>query len=351
LPGSVDMEVLITGGAGYIGSTVASVLLDYGARPVILDSLATGRADFVAGRAFYAGDIADGDLLDQIFAEHPDIRVTVHCAAVIDVSESIEHPLRYFQENVAKTLQLLNHLRRNGCSRVVFSSSASVYGATDGVIVTEESPVAPVSPYARSKAMVEAILSDLGASAEVRSISLRYFNPIGADPWMRTGPTVGNPPSALGTLINAAEEDEPFVVTGIDWPTRDGSGLRDYVHVWDLARAHVAAVLRLDGGVGRAAAPGSEIINLGTGRGTTVFELVAAFESVTGRAIPVRGGAARAGDVAGAYPDVERAKNILGLRCEYDIEDGIRHALQWRSLDLDYRTTVLTRPSFEEALP
>jgi UDP-glucose 4-epimerase len=235
------VKVLITGGAGYIGSTVASACSDAGIVPVILDSLVTGRREFTAGRAFYHGDICDGPLVDRIFADHPDIYAVIHCAALIVVADSVVDPVGFYRANVVKSLDFVGHLLRNGCRRLVFSSSASIYKASEDLTVDEDSAIDPQSPYARTKAVCEAMFADIAAAEPLRMLSLRYFNPIGADPKVRTGLQLRRPTHALGKMIQALDEDVPFVITGTDWPTRDGSGIRDYIHVWDLATAHVTA--------------------------------------------------------------------------------------------------------------
>src|SRR5690606_34179854 len=277
--GRCGVKVLITGGAGYIGSTVASACLDDGIQPVILDNLQTGRIEFTAGRIFYHGDLADGDLLDRIFAEHPDIEATVHCAALIAVPESVTDPLRYWSANVAKAISLVSPLLRLGRPRLLFSSTAAVYGTGEDFAVDEDSPIEPSSPYARTKAAVEAMLADVAAATPLRALSLRYFNPIGAHPKLRTGLQVERPTHLLGKLIEAAETGTEFADTGTDWPTRDGTGIRDFIHVWDLAIAHVAGLRKFDQIV-PPDGPGYEVINLGTGTGTTVREMVRAFEQV-----------------------------------------------------------------------
>jgi UDP-glucose 4-epimerase len=320
------VKILITGGAGYIGSTVGSACIDAGIVPVILDDLSVGRREHVDGRAFYQGDIADGDLIDRIIREHPDIDAVVHCAARIVVSESVVDPLAYYDVNVLRTVGLLEHLARNGVSRVVFSSSASVYRADHGQGVDEESPLAPSSPYARTKAMVEDILRDASAIGPFRAVALRYFNPIGTDPAMRTGPTALRPTHALGLILAAWRSGGSFTITGSDWPTRDGSGLRDFVHVWDLARAHVHAVQRFDAVT--AEAP-FRVVNIGTGRGTTVRELVQAFETAAGERLTVRDGPRRLGDVAGAFAVIDRATGLLDWHPELTVADGVRDAIAW----------------------
>jgi UDP-glucose 4-epimerase len=327
------MKVLVTGGAGYIGSTVCSALLDRGIQPVILDNLVTGREAFAEGRIFYHGDIADGALVDEIFEANPEIAATIHCAALIVVPESVDNPLKYYRENVSKTIDLLDHLRRNECGRVLFSSSASMYRPGEDFAVDEDSPIDPTSPYARTKAMVEGILEDTATAGEIRAISLRYFNPIGADPHMRTGLQTRNPSHALGKMIVAWEAGESFTITGVDWPTRDGTGIRDYIHVWDLALAHVQAVVRFDEVLPPDGKHGYEAINLGTGSGTTVRELVTAFEAVVGGRLPTLDAPPRLGDAVGAFTRSTRAATRLEWRAGYGIEDGIRHSLQWRALD------------------
>jgi UDP-glucose 4-epimerase len=301
------VRVLISGGAGYIGSTIASACLDAGITPVILDSLVTGRREFAEGRAFYEGDIGDGALIDQIFTEIPDIAAVVHCAALIVVPDSVADPVRYYRANVAKSLEFAGHLLRNGCRRMIFSSSAAIYRAGEDHTVDEESPLDPQSPYARTKVVCEAMFA--------------------ADPQMRTGLQLRRPSHALGKMIEAYEEGVPFQITGTDYPTRDGSGIRDYVHVWDLAAAHVAALERFD-----SLLPETSVINLGTGSGTTVRELADAFNRVVDQPIDVVETGARPGDVAGAYTRSDRAERLLGWRARYSVEEGIGHSLEWARL-------------------
>jgi UDP-glucose 4-epimerase len=322
------MKVLVTGGAGYIGSTVCSACLDSGLEPIILDNLATGRREFTKGRLFYEGDIADGALIDRIFRDHPDLYAVIHCAALIVVPESVANPARYYRENVTKTIELASHLARNRCERLIFSSSAAIYAPSDGFTVDETSPIAPASPYARTKAMIEWVLQDFASAYGLRVVSLRYFNPIGADPQMRTGLAVADPSHVLGKLAQAYANRVSFSLTGVDWPTRDGSGIRDYIHVWDLARAHVASVRNFDRVV-PTAGPGYEVINLGTGRGTTVRELVAAFQTVVGDRVSVIETAPRPGDSAGTYTTSRKAATLLDWAPRLSIEDGIRDAMTW----------------------
>jgi len=323
------MKVLITGGAGYIGSTVANALLDTGHVPVLLDSLVTGPRAFTEGKIFYQGDIADRALLERIFQEHPEIHSTIHCAALVVVPESVEKPYLYYRENVCKSLEFFKNLEELGYPRVVFSSSASIYDAVPGFKVTESSPLKPSSPYARTKYMMEMVLEDLSKATRLRGIALRYFNPIGADPKLRTGIHAREPSHVLGKMVDVALGKLPeFCITGVDWPTRDGSGIRDYIHVWDLAMAHVKAVEQFDD-VLQKTGSNYVAINLGTGHGVTVRELVAAFERVYGQPLPKREAPPRPGDVAGAYANAERALELLGWKAEHTIEEGIASALAW----------------------
>ena len=326
------MKFLITGGAGYIGSTIASALEDAGHTPIILDSLVTGRIEFTRGHIFYKADIADTAAIEQIFLDYPDIYATVHCAALIVVPESTEKPYEYYRENVSKSVELFHILNRVGCNNVLFSSSASIYDAVPGFVVNESSPLRPTSPYGRTKYMMEMVLHDFCESYGMRGIALRYFNPIGADPKMRSGIHVERPSHVLGKLVDTAMGVQPvFEITGTEWPTRDGTGLRDYIHIWDLVQAHVLAVTDFDGAFQRAGNPADNylVINLGTGRGVTVRELVTAFEHVWGKQINVKESPPRPGDVAGACANADTAKRLLGWEAKLSIEQGIADALKW----------------------
>jgi len=250
----------------------------------------------------------------------------IHCAARIVVPESVAEPLTYYRENVAKTAQLLDHLHRNNCRAFVFSSSASMYAPGSDFSVDESSPLDPKNPYPRTKMIVELMLRDVSTATDLRALSLRYFNPIGADPRYRSGLQVEHPTHALGKLISAKESGRPFTLTGTDWTTRDGTGIRDYVNVWDLALAHVAALHHFD-----AALEGEPYaaINLGTGSGTTVRELLAAFESVTGTPVDIVAAEPRPGDAAGSYTRSDKAARLLSWRAGQSLHDGIRQSLEW----------------------
>jgi UDP-glucose 4-epimerase len=323
------MKVLVTGGAGYIGSTTCKALEEAGHIPVVLDSLLTGPRVFVKDRIFYEGDIADRDLVSRVVKEHPDIACTIHMAARIIVPESVEQPYEYYRDNVAKSLELFDQLQSLGKGRVLFSSSASLYATKEGFEVTEQDPLDPPSPYARTKRVMEMCLEDMAAATGLRAISLRYFNPIGSDPDLESGIYVREPSHVLGQLVMAAQGlKDAFTITGVEHPTRDGTGIRDYIHVWDLARAHVVAVERFEEVLATVNAP-STIINVGTGDGVTVRELVASFERVFGEKVPIREAPPRPGDAVGAFANVDKARDVLGWTAELTIDDAIASALAW----------------------
>jgi UDP-glucose 4-epimerase len=323
------MKILLTGGAGYIGSITAKALEEAGHTPVILDSLLAGPRVFVGDRLFYEGDIADRDLVARVVEDHPDLDATIHMAARIVVPESVEKPYEYYRDNVAKSLELFDQLEKLGKPRVLFSSSASLYATKDDFEVTEQDPLDPSSPYARTKRMMEQVLEDMASATDLRAIILRYFNPIGSDPDLETGIYAKEPSHVLGQLVMAARgQKDSFTITGTDHPTRDGTGIRDYIHVWDLARAHVRAVEVFDEVLSTVGMP-SVVINVGTGSGVTVRELVEAFEAVFGRSVPLTEAPPRPGDAVGAYANVDRAHQLLDWRTELSLEDAIASALAW----------------------
>ncbi|MFB9995358.1 UDP-glucose 4-epimerase GalE [Deinococcus oregonensis] len=326
------MKILVTGGAGYIGSTVVSALADAGYSPIILDSLVEGQASFASQHPLYVGDIADTDLLKKLFSEHPDIQLLMHFAARIDVEESMRLPSLYYTENLFKAATLMHCALEHGVKHIIFSSTAAVYeGSTGATGLTEEAAVQPLSPYARSKLMFETVLQDICIESDASAVALRYFNPIGADPAMRSGPYKADPSHILGKLTAlAAVHGGEFVINGDDYPTRDGTPIRDYIHVWDLAQAHLAALKY----VVEPERPREHlsIINVGSGSGVTVRECVNAFLEVTGLPIQVRIGGRRAGDTAGAFADTTRAQKLLKWSPELTLKQGIQDALTWQSL-------------------
>ena len=323
------MKVLVTGGAGYIGSITAKALEQAGHTPVILDSLLTGPHVFVKDRIFYEGDIADRVLLRRIVDEHPDLDATIHMAARIIVPESVEQPYEYYRDNVAKSLEMFDELEALGKHRVLFSSSASLYALKPEFEVLESDRLEPASPYARTKRMMEEVLQDIAGATELRALILRYFNPIGSDPDLESGIYAKEPSHVLGQLVMAARGlKDSFTITGTDHPTRDGTGIRDYVHVWDLAQAHVRAVEKFDDVLAAVDAP-SVIINVGTGSGVTVRELVGSFETVFGQKVPVTEAPPRPGDAVGAYANVDRSAELLGWKAALTLDDAIASALAW----------------------
>lgn len=341
------MKVLVTGGAGYIGNMIAWSLLDAGYQPIVLDSLITGKREFVEnipGLIFYEGDIGNKSLVRDILDDHPDLRTVIHCAALVVVPESTAEPARYYRENVSKSVDFFEVLANRGGMTVVFSSSASIYGMVPDFKVTEDAPLAPSSPYARTKYMMEMVLSDFCAAYDLRGLALRYFNPIGADPQLRTGGHLRNPSHVLAKIVNAALGIEAeFQITGTNWPTRDGSGIRDYIHVADLARAHVQAAEKVanpkffetsQNSANAGTLPSSglryQVINLGTGQGVTVQELVDAFRSVWKKPFEAKTAPARPGDVAGAFADTGKAGRLLGWECRYTSAEAIKSELDWR---------------------
>lgn len=328
------MKILVAGGAGYIGNTVCAALTEAGHTPIILDSLLTGEQSFAENYTFYRGDIDDLSILQTIVKENGRIDCVIHLAGLIFVPESEEKTYEYYRENVGKSIQFLYNIKNVGCNNIIFSSSASVYGSSEKQEVDENDSLQPGSPYARTKAMIESIIKDYCDCYDMRGIALRYFNPIGADPKMRSGSYIKNPSHILGSLVRAYNsESKEFTITGVDWDTRDGSGIRDYIHVWDLARAHVCAVEKLEN-IFENTDEKFLAINVGRGEGITVKEFVDIFQKVTKTKLNLKYGQARPGDVAGAYAISKRANELLDWKTELTIENAISDALKW---DKKYR--------------
>ncbi|SKA85319.1 UDP-glucose 4-epimerase [Paucidesulfovibrio gracilis DSM 16080] len=319
--------VLITGGAGYIGSHVNKMLNARGVETVVLDSLVTGHADFLRWGRFVKGDLRDPSALERAFAG-PRIHAVLHFASFIAVGESVADPNKYYHNNVAATLNLLDAMVRHEVPGLVFSSSASVYGEPEQELLDEAHPMRPLSPYARSKAMVEQMLADYHRAHGLASCRLRYFNAAGADPDGELGerhePETHLIPLVLHTALGLRSHISIF---GTDYPTPDGTCVRDYIHVHDLAQAHVLALDWLDRGETRA-------FNLGNGNGHSVREVVDAAREVTGRDIPVQEAARRPGDSPVLVASSKRARTELGWRPAHgDLESIIRSAWDWHRKD------------------
>lgn len=316
------MTVLVTGGAGYIGSHTARLLQELGRDVVVLDTLERGYREAVGDIDLVVGDIADSRLVGKVCRKY-DIDSVIHFAAYKAVGESVADPLRYYRNNVAGSVALVDALLEHDVKHVVFSSSAAVYGNPDSSPVNEDAPLRPESPYAQTKADVEHLLSSCDAVG-MRSVSLRYFNAAGAhesgdlgEDWSATSNLV---PAVMKVLFGAAPTLEVF---GDDYPTADGSCVRDYVHVTDLADAHVKALDYLGSG-GK-----SLVCNVGTGQGTSVKQLIEVTESVTGRSLPHQISGRRAGDPASVYADPTLIRAVLGWRATRDLREIISSAYRW----------------------
>jgi UDP-glucose 4-epimerase len=332
------MKVLVTGGAGYVGSAITTCLIDSGIAPVVLDDLSTGHAQRLEHVDSYVGDIADTQLLHRIFAEHPDICVAVHCAARKTVDESLEQPLAYYRDNVGKALHLVDGLLAHGCDRLIFSSSAAVYGDAATSVVSEGTPTSPNSPYAASKVMVERMLDDIARASTLRALSLRYFNPVGSDPHRRVMPYSIPPLPVLDNLVSAWQRDEPFAIFGTDWDTSDGTPVRDFVHVWDVARAHVAAVRWL---VTDADGAAHRVVNVGSGHATTIRQLAELFALRAGRPVNVQAQRRRPGDTRGTYAAIGRAAELFDWQPNLTLADAIDDALAWLADPTPRRFTLM----------
>jgi UDP-glucose 4-epimerase len=317
--------ILVTGGAGYVGSHCCLALKRAGHDVVVYDNLHNGQERFVKWGPFERGDIRDRARLDEVFERHKPAAV-LHCAALIEVGESVRRPERFYDVNVAGALTLLEAMREAGVSAFVFSSTCATYGEPQRLPMDESHPQWPVSPYGWTKLMVERASRDMAAAHGLKFAHLRYFNAAGACPEEGIGerhePETHAIPLALFTLLGRREG---FKIFGTDYETRDGSCLRDYVHTLDLADAHVRAIERLLGGGASLAA------NLGTGDGVTVLELLAAVERVTGRAVPSTRAERRPGDAPALVADNALAQRELGWAPQRGIDAVIADAWKWHS--------------------
>ncbi len=331
--------ILVTGGAGFIGSHTCVELLNAGYDVVVIDDLSNAsevalkRVERITGkkvRAFYQGDVKDGALLDRIFDEQP-ICGAIHFAAYKAVGESVHKPIEYYQNNLGGTLELARALRDHGVYDIVFSSSATVYGQPDHVPVREDSELKPATnPYGRTKTMNEQMLRDLYTADERWNVMLlRYFNPIGAHESGLIGEDPKGIPNNLVPYVAkvAVGQLDHINVFGDDYPTPDGTGVRDYIHVVDLARGHVSALNYMRG------KHGVHVFNLGTGHGYSVLDVIHAFERACGKELPYEICPRRDGDIAETYCDASKAKELMGWEAQYDIDDMCAHSWKWQSMN------------------
>jgi len=316
-------KVLVAGGAGYVGSHTCLKLAEAGFLPVVFDNLSNGHAEFVQWGPLEVGDIRDRARLDAVFAAHKPVAV-LHFAALIEVGESVKAPGRFYENNVSGALNLIEAARAADVNALVFSSTCATYGDPQRLPLDEAHPQNPLNPYGRTKLMVEQALADLDRYAGFRSICLRYFNAAGADPMGRVGERHEPETHAIPLAIRAAMgQGGVFRILGEDYPTPDGTAVRDYIHVLDLADAHVLALRRL------LAGGESDVFNLGTGRGTSVSELVQAIARASNAPFEVERGPRRAGDAPVLVADNRKAREVLGWTPQYDLDFIIETAWRW----------------------
>jgi UDP-glucose 4-epimerase len=325
-------RVLITGGAGYVGSVSASAFVEAGHDVVILDDLTTGhRAALPAGTRLHQGSYTDGPALERLLAAER-IEAILHCAARSLVGESIRDPARYFRENVAGGVALLDAARAAGVERVVFSSTAAVYGVPTSTPIPEDAPLAPINPYGESKRAFESALAWYGRAYGLRSVSLRYFNVAGATEAL--GEVHDPETHLLPNVLNALDGGPKLTVFGDDYPTPDGTCIRDYIHVADLAEAHLLALAATAPGDPRTAEP--LVLNLGNGGGFSIRDVLSAAEAVTGRPVPHAIGPRRAGDPPVLVARATRAAESLGWRpTRPSLEEMVGSAWRWRQANPD----------------
>ncbi len=331
------MRILVTGGAGYIGSHTCVALLGEGYEVAILDNLsnssmeAVERIKLIAKRRpdFFNADVREQVAVELVFDKFkPD--AVIHFAGLKSVGESVQDPLRYYDWNVTGSLTLFQVMAKRGVKTLIVSSSASVYGDAADVPIRENAPIAPANPYGQSKAMIERILADLvAADSEWRVARLRYFNPMGAHESGLIGEDPNGVPNNLSPYISqvAVGKLNELKIFGGDYPTPDGTGVRDYIHVMDLALGHLAALNHL------ARAQGLLTLNLGTGRGCSVLEMVTAFEKACGKPVPYRVVDRRPGDVAQSFADPSEAARTLGWSTRWNLDDMCRDAWRWQSMN------------------
>ncbi len=329
------MKILVTGGAGYIGSHTCVELLNDGYDVVVLDNLSNSskesliRVQDITGRTldFFQIDLLDQERLASVFNAHKDIDAVIHFAGLKAVGESVEQPLRYYNNNITGSLNLIAAMENAGVKAIVFSSSATVYGNPKSLPIKEDFPLSVTNPYGRTKLMIEEILTDLYTADKDWHITLlRYFNPVGAHPSGKIGEDPNDIPNNLMPFVaKVAVGQLPRVnVFGNDYDTPDGTGVRDYIHVTDLARGHILCLPKL------MKSPGVNIYNLGTGRGYSVLEMIRGFENACGHKIPHEIAPRRNGDIAACWADPSKAKTELGWNADKDIDEMCKDAWNWQ---------------------
>ncbi len=317
------MAILVAGGAGYIGSHVSKLLSKQGFDVVVLDNLSHGYKDFAQWGKFVQGDIQDQKLLNKVFSEN-NIEAVMHFCAFIEVGESVQDPQKYYQNNVSNTLSLLQGMRDNGVNKFIFSSTAAVYGMPERIPILENDPKFPINPYGHSKHMVEQILQDYDQAYGLKSIRFRYFNAAGADPDTEIGEAHIPESHLIPLILDAAiGKRDNIKIFGTDYETRDGTAIRDYVHVNDLADAHIRGVKHLlSGGE-------NDVFNLGSGEGYSVREMIETVKKVTGKDFELVETKRRAGDPTFLIAKSDHAQKVLGWSIQYDLEDIIQTAWKW----------------------
>ncbi len=327
------MTILLTGGAGYIGSHIATELLDCGYRVVIMDNLSNSSVESIsriqaaAGKpvVFYEADIRDGEALSRIFAKET-VEAVIHLAGLKALGASVHQPFEYYENNLVGTYTLCRSMAAHQVKHLIFSSSAAVYGATETIPLREEAPLRAATPYGKTKLMIEGFLQDIAAAdPDWAVIALRYFNPMGAHASGLMGESPkGLPENLMPALCRVAAGEQPYLsIFGTDYPTPDGTGIRDYIHVTDLARGHIKALETL------TEKKGMRIYNLGRGQGSSVLEVTEAFATATGISIPYKGEPRRSGDIAICYTDASKARKELGWETQYNLQAMCSHAWQW----------------------
>jgi UDP-glucose-4-epimerase GalE len=324
------VHVLVTGGAGYIGSHTAKILAQAGFQPVVVDNLQRGHREAVRWGPLIEADLSDRNALDRIFTEYP-IEAVLHFAAFAYVGESMQFPDLYFRNNLVNTLGLLEAMRARGVRQIVFSSTCATYGNPVQIPITEEHPQQPVNPYGESKLMVERLLYWWGCIHGLRWVALRYFNAAGADPQGELGENHAPETHLIPLAISAAMElSKALEIYGTDYDTPDGTAIRDYLHVTDLAVAHLAALRYLEGG------GTSTAFNLGTGRGHSVREVTSMVERVSGRKVPIRESGRRSGDPACLIADAAKARELLKWLPEHStLDEIVQTAWNWKAKSSD----------------